>query len=181
LYQPLYKVCQDYLIACVENNLHSKISFPKDPWKIHTYLTSIGDKYINLQRKRVAFEVDGLKLPIQKFQLDSIQSVFYNGWTTVHYISNIFVFAPDGTVVSMVINAPGCLHDSTVSELGHIYRKLKICYENYNVRCVVDSAFCTKTEPYLIKSSQNPDVEATPEDVMVWREATAVRQLSEWV
>ena len=126
LYQPLYKVCQDYLIACVENNLHSKISFPKDPWKIHTYLTSIGDKYINLQRKRVAFEVDGLKLPIQKSQVDSIQSVFYNGWTTGHYISNIFVFAPDGTVVSMVINAPGCLHDSTVSELGQIYHKLKI-------------------------------------------------------
>ena len=103
-------------------------------------------------QKRVSLDVDGLKFHLQKASIDSIQSHFYNVWTCGYYVSNIFVFVSYGRVVSMVINAPGSLHDSSVSEFGSLYQKLEKVFQSQNVSCVVDSAL--KNVEYMIKSSQ---------------------------
>ena len=39
-----------------------------------------------------------------------------NGWQHDHYVSNIFAFAPSGLIVCGSINAPGCMHDSSVAD-----------------------------------------------------------------
>jgi hypothetical protein len=79
-----------------------------------------------------------------------VQSQFYNGWTHGHYVSNVFVFAPDGKIICCVINAPGSFHDSTVSEYG-IYDKLDFLYKEYNAKTVADSSFIG-TRPNLVLS-----------------------------
>ena len=78
---------------------------------------------------------DGLKLYLQQAGDAVIQSRFYNGWTHDHYIGNIFVFAPNGTVIAAVLNAPGSMHDSCIADFGFLYDKLQVI-----LICVVESA-----------------------------------------
>ena len=76
-------------------------------------------------KKSCGIAIDGVKFDVCKPGTNEKQSVFYNGWTHGHYISNVFVFAPNGTIVAMVINAPGALHDSTLMEMGKLYDKME--------------------------------------------------------
>ena len=50
--------------------------------------------------------MDGLKLLLQQSGDVYIQKRFYNGWTHDHYISCVFVFAPDGTIAICAYNLP---------------------------------------------------------------------------
>ena len=56
-------------------------------------------------------------------------------------MGNVFVFAPDGRIVAMVVNAPGSFHDSVIFEYGDLYEKLENLFDETGVRSVVDSAF----------------------------------------
>jgi len=123
---------------------------------------------------------DGLKLRLQQSSDCLIQGRFYNGWTHDHYVSCVFVFAPDGTIRIFVINAPGSMHDSQISHWGGIYKKLKKVHEQHNASCVVDSAFAANEFDFLIKSAQNDPVTDNPRDLVVNQQATAFRQASEW-
>ena len=58
--------------------------------------------------------VDGLKLYLQQAGDSVIQSCFYNGWKHDHFVTNIFVFAPNGSIIACTLNAPGTWHDSTL-------------------------------------------------------------------
>jgi DDE superfamily endonuclease len=89
----------------------------------------------------VAFACDGAKINIQKPVNHYKQSKYYNGWTHGHYVSCIFVFAPDGTITVCALNAPGCLHDSTVAEYGGVYDKLRSLFQLFVAKTVADSAF----------------------------------------
>ena len=109
-----------------------------------------------------------------------IQSHFYNGWTHDHYVSCVFVFAPDGTIRIYVINAPGCMHDSQIAHWGGIYRKLYKVNMMHKASCVVDSAFAAGQLKFLIKSSQADPVTDNPRDIVVNKQATSFRQASEW-
>jgi hypothetical protein len=54
-----------------------------------------------------------------------------------------------------VLNAPGTVHDSTMAIWGQVYERLLQMFEQYGVRCVVDSAFARENRPALIKSHQS--------------------------
>ena len=58
--------------------------------------------------------MDGLKQCIQKPGDDRVQNYFYSGWTSNCYVSNLFAFAPDGTISVCILDAPGSLYYSTV-------------------------------------------------------------------
>ncbi|KDN44640.1 hypothetical protein RSAG8_05405, partial [Rhizoctonia solani AG-8 WAC10335] len=66
--------------------------------------------------------LDGLSLPVSTSSDPAIKKATYNGWLHAHKISNILVFAPDGTIIAAKINAPGSWHDSRVAT--HIYKNL---------------------------------------------------------
>ena len=72
--------------------------------------------------------VDGLKLYLQQSGDSVIQSCFYNGWKHDHYVTNIFAFAPNGSIITCTLNAPGTWHDSTLAHWGSMYSKLQKCW-----------------------------------------------------
>ena len=75
--------------------------------------------------KKVFCVADCLQLYLEQSGNYIIQNLFYNGWKHDHYVSNVFVFSPNGVVVACAANALGAMHDSTVSEWGHVYKKLR--------------------------------------------------------
>jgi hypothetical protein len=92
--------------------------------------------------KAIGF-VDGCHLPIACSNDLDVQNAYYNGWCASHFTSNIFVFAPDGTIIHATINAPGSWHDAAVSR--DLFAKLlKDTPADYWV--IGDTAFPTSTE-----------------------------------
>ena len=60
--------------------------------------------------------VDGLWLPILEPSDSDTQNAYYNGWKSCHNISNVIVWAPDGTILWARYNCPGSWHDYNVSQ-----------------------------------------------------------------
>jgi hypothetical protein len=111
------------------------VSLTEHPWSVLTWL-----------------RLDWLKLlPMAP---NSKSNAHYNGWTRGHYISCIFVFAPDGTIPIAALNSPGSLHDSTVAFYGGVYDSLEYLHEEYGVRIVVDSSFKIGSGSFLLKLAQ---------------------------
>ncbi|CDF36841.1 unnamed protein product [Chondrus crispus] len=128
------------------------VRMPSDD-EVNVFKHSFASKYSMLSD--VYAVADGLKLYLQQSGDSVIQNMFYNGWTHDHYVGNVFVFAPNGTIKACAVNAPGAMHDSTIADWGNIYKKLQDVYDRTGGRCVVDSAFSKGNHPFLIKSSQD--------------------------
>ena len=127
--------------------------------------------------KDVVGAADGLKLLVEAPINWKKQEKFFNGWKQAHYINCVFLFTVDGKIRVAIINAPGSFHDSTIADYG-AYSKFERLYELHRAKIVVDSAFQIERGPWMIQSSQL-DPEDT-EEIILNREATSVRQLSEW-
>ena len=131
------------------------------------------------------FVVDGMKVLIGCSGLFLTQERFYNGWKGDHFITNLFVFCPDGTICAALINTPGNCHDSKLASYGtrSIYSKLDEWYEKYGVYCVMDSAFCTWNRESCIKSvprDRVTQVATSKEDTHILDEALSLWQSAEW-
>ena len=76
------------------------------------------------------------------FSFLRLQNAYYNGWTCAHYCSSILSFAPDGTIMHAILNAPGLWHDSNIAE--RLYHKL-VHHTPPGFRIISDTAFprCT--------------------------------------
>lgn len=68
--------------------------------KCKEYIAAVSRKYHSLNS--VGLVGDGLKVPIQKATDARKQNAFYNGWKSDHYITNLFVFGPDGLIVACI-------------------------------------------------------------------------------
>jgi DDE superfamily endonuclease len=125
---------------------------------------------------------DGLKLLLEQVGDYEQQSKFYNGWTHDHYITNLFGFAPDGMIIFAVLDAPGSIHDSVLADWGKIYDKLQAVFARLKLRCIMDSAFCSRTYPFILKSAQDHGITSarTPRELRRLRDATSMRQAAEW-
>lgn len=147
--------------------------------EITTFQRVISDKYPSIPD--VFAVADGLKLHLEQSNDPVLQNAFYNGWTHGHYVSNVFVFTPNGVITACAINAPGSMHDSLIAEWGGVYSKLERVYEQTGARCVVDSAFSKGDYPFLIKSAQDHLADnPTPVELRILQQATSVRQTAEW-
>jgi DDE superfamily endonuclease len=123
---------------------------------------------------------DGLKIAFQSCNGLTEQSMYYNGWLHGHFITNLFVFSIDGRIIEACLNVPGSIHDSTIAHMYGTYGRLQEKFNQTGGVCVVDSAFASSNVPYLIKSSQKIAYARTAHDMVVQREATALRQAAEW-
>jgi hypothetical protein len=112
---------------------------------------------------------DGCKLYFESTTDLDEQSMYYNGWKSSHFITNLFVFSIDGS-----------LHDSTLAEWGGVYQELPDMYERTGGKCCVDSAFSTANNEFLIKSAENYGSVQTPLDLLRMEQATSLRQAAEW-
>ena len=146
--------------------------------KVQEYKDAITSKYSLLQDCYCV--ADGLKIYLQQAGEFMVQNKFYNGWKCDHYVNNVFAFAPDGTIIAAVVNAPGCMHDSQIADFGYLYDKLQIIWEQSRGRCVMDSAFCKSRFEYIVKSSQELPLNASIREHQINTQATSVRQSAEW-
>ena len=128
--------------------------------------------------------MDGLKVPIEARAKH--HNLFYNGWKCDLFISNLFLFSPDGRIRASYINAPRSWHDSTLAIYSNTYNKIDAIDHRQRkrggARAVVDSAFGSERRKSLLKSYQNnTDQEGRMrQKTELFGAATAVRQLSEW-
>ena len=124
--------------------------------------------------------VDGLKLYLQQAGDSIIQSHFYNGWKHDHYVTTIFPFAPNGSIIACTLNAPGTWHDSTLAHWGSMYSKLPKCWEDHRGKVLMDSAFASNMYKFIIQSSQNVPIMELHQAMLLVQQATSCRQAAEW-
>ena len=114
------------LLMSILNIPEAKVGLPTNE-KVKFYQEAIAARHSSLVN--VYCFADGLKLPFQSCEGLTEQSMFYNGWTHGHYVTNLFVFGADGRIIDAVLNVPGSVHDSTVASWGGTCLKLKEVYE----------------------------------------------------
>lgn len=132
--------------------------------------------------------MDGLKVRIEQAPDEIVQSCFYNGWKSDHYMTGVLGFVPDGTIALAFYNVPGCCCDSTAADWGNMYNKLKDVYQQTGLKFVIDSAFSSMDYDFLMKSSQDKltasdeftTIEEQIVNIAVKREAMSMRQCVEW-
>jgi hypothetical protein len=162
------------IVKTLVTDPYAKIRMPTDE-EAEAYKIAITHKYNLLPN--VYCTMDGLKLLIEANEHPDIQRKFYNGWKTEHFISNVLVFAPDGTIIAMAHSLPGSMHDSNVARNHGLYFKLMVAFEKHGGECVADTAFSNL--PCILKTSQTP-----PRDTIrmrkIWFQKIQIRQSSEW-
>ena len=129
--------------------------------------------------------IDGCLLPITAAANNDLQNAYYNGWCSAHFTSNIFVFAPDGTIIHATINAPGSWHDAAVSR--DLFAKL--LHHTPERYCVIgDTAFPTSkdlvgriiTPPKSNSNCYPGDAAACHRFIKFNEQLVSARQAAEW-
>jgi len=161
----------------LHNHPDARVRFPDDT-TIQMWKDAIVAKYDALTNVYVA--VDGLKLYLQQAGDDRIQNYFYNGWQCDHYVTNLFCFAPDGTIPACTLDCPGVCHDSEIAVIGGMYELLQRNYDRNGGMVVMDSAFHKSGYPYIIKSGQEIRFEQGAQEAILDKQATSARQFAEW-
>jgi hypothetical protein len=167
------------LIKALWSNELAVVALPTAE-ELQGFVAAVTRKYPALQDCWGA--MDGLKLRLECAGNSKMQNLFYNGWTHDHYISNLFLFSPDGKIRACYLNVPGSVHDSTMAQWGCLYEKIDNMYRIYGVKIVVDSAFASEARDSVYKSYQNNiDNDGNVRQAFdIQRQGTSVRQLSEW-
>ena len=167
------------LIQALRSNELAVVALPTEE-ELQRFVAAVTRKYPALHNCWGA--MDGLKVRLECAGNSKMQNLFYNGWTHDHYISNLFLFSPDGRIRACYVNAPGSLHDSTMAKWGGLYQKVDDMYRMYGVKIVVDSAFASEARDSVYKSFQsNIDNAGNVRQAFdIQQQATSVRQLSEW-
>ncbi|KAH9450939.1 hypothetical protein Pst134EB_018447 [Puccinia striiformis f. sp. tritici] len=130
-----------HLLTVLKEHPEARFLWPTTERKAQQYSAPIEKKF-PLLKKCFGF-LDGLNLPILVSGDEDVQNAYYNGWTCSHYCSSILAFAPDGTIMFAILNAPGSWHDSIIAE--PLYDQL-LERTPPGYRLISDTAFPRKTE-----------------------------------
>lgn len=122
---------------------------------------------------------DGLKLLVESAGDRGVQNRYYNGWQHGTYVTNLFFFTLDGKIVKCVLNCCGSIHDMTLANFGNVYEELADIHERTQGIVVLDSAFAGEY-PFVIRSSQNVNMARDEMEMVLFQEATSLRQSAEW-
>ena len=165
------------LVAILKADLKSEVRIP-DAAKIALFKEAITAKHSLLVD--CYWMVDGLKLYLQQAGDSIIQSCFYNGWIHDHYVTNIFAFALNGSIIICTLNASGTWHDSTLAHWGSMYSKLQKCWEDHHGKVLMDSAFASNMYEFIIQSSHNIPITEGCQAMLLGQQAMSCRQAVEW-
>jgi hypothetical protein len=165
------------VLNILEHNDDSRIAWPNAA-TIRRYQEMFARRHPGLQAG-VFGVLDGLQLTCNNHTNRLIQNAFYNGWKCDTFISNILVFAPDGTIFFAVVNFPGSYHDSKVAV--PVYEMLEH-HTPDNCFLLGDIAF--QNQPKILttlKSNQrSDDAEERKLQNIRHQEVTSARQIVEW-
>lgn len=152
---------------------------PPDAAERTAYKAAISAKYPLLVD--VWGSIDGLKIPIEEAWGNEAQGQFYNGWLHGHFLTNLFLFTPDGRIRLAVINAPGSMHDSFLAIHFGVYGEIDRMHAEDGSKVVGDSAFAGSGRRSIIKSAatgRDRGAGLVPNTLVA--QATSLRQSSEW-
>jgi len=126
--------------------------------------------------------IDGLVLPILNNGDPVIQNAYYNGYKGTTTITNIAVFAPDGTIIYASINHPGNYHDSRAA--GAIYRLVNdVDFTPDPYKLLGDSAFPSVTQKIITLKKRNQfsaDPNIREDEKEMQSLLSSARQTVEW-
>jgi hypothetical protein len=115
-----------------------------------------------------------------------VENAYYNGWCSSHFTSNLFAFAPDGTIIHATVNAPGSWHDSAISR--NLYTELiDNTPEGYYI--IADTAFTTRRTDLSAKLRTPPksdflrysnDPVIALQEKRFYEQLVSARQAAEW-
>ena len=126
--------------------------------------------------------IDGVVLPILNHSNSYIQNAYYNGYKGGTTITNVLIFAPDGTIIYASINHPGNYHDSRASAaIYEVVNDPLLTPDPY--RLLGDSAFPSRTGKIIAlkKSNQfshDPAIRAEQKEMQFL--LSSARQTVEW-
>jgi hypothetical protein len=84
--------------------------------------------------------VDGVFITCEDPSDSDTQNAYYNGWKSCCSITNVLVFAPDGTIVWAAYNLPGSWHDAVLAR-SLFERLLNSSQTPSHFALIADSAF----------------------------------------
>lgn len=100
--------------------------------------------------------------------------------STTNMVTNVFLFAPKGTIICCAINEPECMYDSKVCDWGVIYKQIEGHQESHGQKVVLECAFFTKDSTFLITSAKEEYIEAGATEALRLRQARSLHQYYEW-
>jgi hypothetical protein len=139
--------CRILVVALVDNDM-ARILAMSTCAKLEEYRSRIAARHPAL--RDVWGTMDGLKVRIESAADFFVQSIFYNGWKSDHFVSTVLCFAPDGTIPAAFFHVPECTHDSTMADWGGLYDKLEQVYNETGLKFVIDSTFSSSTVDYQV-------------------------------
>jgi hypothetical protein len=129
--------------------------------------------------------VDGVHLPLECHSEELIQNAYYNGWCVLHFMSNIFAFGVDGTIMYCMVNTPGSWHDAVIVQ--DLYHHLLDCtpepyYIVSNTTFPSNNALVTKIKKPLKQDFYNWPQDPLERAKLFWfnRHLVSCRQAAEW-
>ncbi|KAI7943600.1 hypothetical protein MJO28_011128 [Puccinia striiformis f. sp. tritici] len=172
-----------HLLVVLNDHPQARFVWPTTESKARRHSMTIEKKFPRLT-KCIGF-LDGLNLPVLVSGDEDIQNAYYNGWTCSHYCSCVLAFAPDGTIMYAILNAPGSWHDAIIAE--PLYEQL-LHHTPPGYRIISDTAFPCKGERLqsrIIAPAKRGD--RLPQDAqsfarlkMLNDELVSARQAAEW-
>jgi hypothetical protein len=84
-----------WLLRVLQEDPNGAVVMPDDD-EIDSFVWAINENFPAIRNCWGA--MDGLKLCAKKAGDYQIQNMFFNGWQHDHYISNLFLFSPDGKI-----------------------------------------------------------------------------------
>jgi hypothetical protein len=112
-----------HILATVLPNFpECRIEWPNTNNVLIAYANLIENKYPGhyeqMGKQCIGF-MDGCSFPVQSSSDLTLQEQYYNAYYGGTKVSNLFVWAPDGTIIHSYCNCPGVMHDSTVAATAY--------------------------------------------------------------
>lgn len=84
----------------------AKVRFPSKPEELNRYSRLLLDREPRLPPGAVGL-MDGLNLPVQTKGNLVEAEVYFNGWLQGYFVSNVFLWSPEGKIIFSCVNYPG--------------------------------------------------------------------------
>ncbi|KAA1129102.1 hypothetical protein PGTUg99_029518 [Puccinia graminis f. sp. tritici] len=172
------------LLAVLKHHPSARIRWPTREEIFHEYSMSIKQKYPE-PKKAFGFSV-GFNLPIGIPGEYDVEETYYNERADRYYYRNIFTFAPDGTILDVVLMIPGGRDDGSRSVEGFYEKLLEKTPAGY--RLISDSGFPSQSKRLrsqilapIQQRSQLPEPPRTLSRIKTFNEQVVLtRQVTDW-
>jgi hypothetical protein len=119
--------------------------------------------------------MDGCNLPVRRHRDHRIADKYYATWKRHHTVSNLFVWAPDGTIIHSTYNAPGSTPDSAIA--SEAYRQVKQLPREFTI--LADSAFA-RQGGRIVTTQAMELLSARPQLRARNKQIASIRVAAEW-